>query len=244
MTPCSVVSISLLTSDTYQILLRPQQPFHFEAGQYLCVVMGESDERPFSIASSPNHPDGLLELQIAAQESNPYAHQVVELAQQALQNKDIPFVINGAYGQATFKQDSDRPIILIAGGTGFSYVQSILTFYLELNQQRKVYVYWGGQNLQRLYANEMMQDLAKKHSQLSYVPVVVDVDSSTDSDKNNQTWQGHQGNVLQAVMADFESLADYDIYIAGRFEMARAARELFCQQRDAKENHLYSDAFA
>lgn len=45
-------------------------------------------------------------------------------------------------------------------------------------------------------------------------------------------------------MQDYGSLAEQDIYIAGRFEMVKIARERFCAERGALEAHIYGDAFA
>jgi aquacobalamin reductase/NAD(P)H-flavin reductase len=50
--------------------------------------------------------------------------------------------------------------------------------------------------------------------------------------------------VLTAVLQDYSTLAEHDIYIAGRFEMAKIARDLFCNERGAREDRLFGDAFA
>ena len=49
--------------------------------------------------------------------------------------------------------------------------------------------------------------------------------------------------MLSAVLDDFGSLAGKDIYIAGRFEMAKIARERFCRERGADAGRLFGDAF-
>ncbi len=58
------------------------------------------------------------------------------------------------------------------------------------------------------------------------------------------SWQGRTGTVLTAVMQDYASLSGHDIYIAGRFEMAKIARERFCAERGALEAQMFGDAFA
>lgn len=58
------------------------------------------------------------------------------------------------------------------------------------------------------------------------------------------SWRGRTGTVLTAVMQDHGTLAEHDIYIAGRFEMAKIARDLFCNERSAREDRLFGDAFA
>ncbi len=234
--PCEVISVSPLTESAYRILLKPMQDIHFQAGQYLLAVMGEKDMRPFSIASSPLR-DGCktIELHIGGADSSPYAFEVVEKAQQALE-KGITFDIKGPEGTAWFQETSQpTPRILIAGGTGFSYVRSLLEHCLLTEVKSPIFVYWGGRNLAQLYDNNEIAAWAKKYPNVTYVPVVEQPDAN---------WQGKVGNVLEAVMEDFISLAGYDIYLAGRFEMAGAARELFCKERGADRARLFADAYS
>lgn len=233
---CEVISVSPLTENTYRILLKPMQKISFQAGQYLLAVMDEKDMRPFSIANSPLR-DGCktLELHIGGADKSPYAFEVVEKAQQALE-KGISFEIKGPEGVAWFQENSQpTPRILIAGGTGFSYVRSLLEHCLLAEIESPIFVYWGGREFAQLYDNDEMTALAQKYPNVTYVPVVEHPDAN---------WQGKVGNVLEAVMEDFISLADYDIYLAGRFEMAGAARELFCQERGAERTRLFADAYS
>ncbi|MEF1289229.1 NAD(P)H-flavin reductase [Vibrio sp. M260118] len=231
---CKVKSIQPLACNTYQILLHPESPVSFKAGQYLMVVMGEKDKRPFSIASSPCRHDGELELHIGAAEQNAYAHEVVEAMKTALeQNGEI--TIDAPHGDAWIKEESESPILLIAGGTGFSYVRSILDHCIAQSKTNPIYLYWGGRDERQLYARQELEQIAADNHNVTFVPVVED---ATDE------WQGKVGNVLQAVEQDFSSLAEYDIYIAGRFEMAGAAREQFTLNKQAQASKMYADAYA
>jgi aquacobalamin reductase/NAD(P)H-flavin reductase len=231
---CKVKSIEPLAANTYQILLHPEQPVSFKAGQYLMVVMGEADKRPFSIASSPCRHEGEIELHIGAAEHNAYALEVVESMKHALEvGGDIQ--IDAPHGEAWIREDSQRPILLIAGGTGFSYVRSILDHCISQNIAQPIYLYWGGRDEAQLYAKQELADIANAHERIHFIPVIEETLSE---------WTGKQGNVLQAVSEDFDSLADFDIYIAGRFEMAGAAREQFTQNKQAKSDHMYGDAYA
>ncbi|MFD2179768.1 NAD(P)H-flavin reductase [Veronia pacifica] len=233
---CEVMSVTALTTNTYRILLKPEQAVTYKAGQYLLAVMGEKDKRPFSIASSPCRQNGHeLELHIGAAEENPYALEVVNAAKEALEKGDASFVIEGPEGDAWLREDRQRPLLLIAGGTGFSYVRSMLDHCLSQKINVPIFLYWGGRGQEQLYANEELEALALKHSNVTYVPVVQD---------NNDSWQGRTGTVLDAVMADFVSLSTYDIYIAGRFEMAGAAREMFTSERGASRTSMFADAYA
>lgn len=230
---CKVKSIKPLACNTFQILLHPESPVAFKAGQYLTVVMGEKDKRPFSIASSPCRHEGELELHIGAAEHNAYAGEVVESMKAALENgSDIQ--IDAPHGDAWVREGNERDLLLIAGGTGFSYVRSILDHCISQNIQQPIFLYWGGRDECQLYAKDELEAIASVHDNITFVPVV----------EQAEGWLGKTGNVLQAVKEDFTSLADMDIYIAGRFEMAGAAREQFTTEKQAKVEHLFGDAFA
>ncbi|PMG95182.1 NAD(P)H-flavin reductase [Vibrio breoganii] len=230
---CKVKSIKPLASNTFRVLLHPETPVEFEAGQYLMVVMGEKDKRPFSIASSPCRHEGELELHIGAAEENAYALEVVNRMHEALSNgSDI--VIDAPHGDAALKE-SDRSMLLIAGGTGFSYVRSILDHCISQNINNPIYLYWGARSKSQLYAFDELTSIEEQYANIHFVPVVED---------DEGIWTGKTGNVLQAVMQDFSDLSEYDIYIAGRFEMAGSAREQFIFNKKAKVEQIYSDAFA
>lgn len=232
---CEVLSVSSLNNNTYRVLIKPEKSVNYKAGQYLSVMMGENDERPFSIASSPCRQNGHeLELHIGAAQENAYALDVVNLAKAALEKKDLSFIIKAPKGDAWLREKRDRPLLLIAGGTGFSYVRSMLDHCLAQGISLPIFLYWGGRDISQLYANEEMETLALKNTQLTYVPVL---------DVPCENWTGKVGNVLDAVMEDFDSLSEYDIYIAGRFEMSAAAREKFSLERGANKDNIFSDAF-
>ncbi len=231
---CKVKSIEPLACNTFQILLHPEDPVEFKAGQYLMVEMGEKDKRPFSIASSPCRHQGELELHIGAAEHNEYAIEVVEAMKAALE-KGSDISIDAPHGEAWVKEDSERPLLLIAGGTGFSYVRSILDHCISQEKNLPIYLYWGAKDARQLYAKEELVDIETKYPNIHFIPVVEDADSE---------WTGKTGNVLQAINSDFDSLEKFDIYIAGRFEMAGAAREQFTQSKGAHSERMFADAYA
>lgn len=128
---CKVKKLVQVNDHVYHIELMCEQAFTFQAGQYLQVIMGEKDKRPFSIASAPNQSH--LELHIGATKENSYAMQVVDVLKDKGQ-----FQAEIGLGQAQLRADSTRPILLIAGGTGFSYVQSIARHLAHINTDREV----------------------------------------------------------------------------------------------------------
>ncbi|WP_437615819.1 NAD(P)H-flavin reductase [Erwinia sp. V71] len=226
---CKVTSVEAITDTVYRVRLVPEAEFSFRAGQYLMVVMDDRDKRPFSLASTPMEKE-IIELHIGASELNPYAMAVMERIQQQREiTVDIP------HGDAWLREEGDRPLILIAGGTGFSYARSILLTALAQQPNRDIAIYWGGRELKHLYDLDELNALAVKHPNLKVIPVV---------EQPEQGWQGRSGTVLTAVMQDYGDLGGHDIYIAGRFEMAKIARERFCAERGAVEAQMYGDAFA
>lgn len=226
---CKVVSVEALTDTVHRVILAPETAVHFRAGQYLLVVMDENDKRPFSLASTPEQTQE-IELHIGAAEANLYTLAVLERIQQ-----QSSIMIDLPHGDAWLREDSSRPVLLIAGGTGFSYTRSILLTLLSRQSQQSITLYWGVRERQHLYALDELQQLAARYPDLQVISVV---------EHPCDQWQGREGNVITAVMQDFDSLENHDIYIAGRFDMAKLARVLLCTDYGAIAEHMYSDAFA
>ncbi|TCL05125.1 MULTISPECIES: NAD(P)H-flavin reductase [Sodalis] len=226
---CKVTSVDAITDTVYRVCLVPEAAFSFRAGQYLMVVMDERDKRPFSMASTPME-SSFIELHIGASELNLYAMAVMD---RILKNREI--IVDIPHGDAWLRDDTQRPIVLIAGGTGFSYARSILLTVLDKQPEREVAIYWGGRELQHLYDLSELEALTLQHPRLKVVPVV---------EQPDENWPGRTGTVLSAVMQDYGNLEQYDVYIAGRFEMAKIARERFCAERGATAERIFGDAFA
>ncbi|WP_226564649.1 NAD(P)H-flavin reductase [Shewanella chilikensis] len=224
---CKIEKVAPFNDAVYQVLLRPEKPLEFKAGQYLCVVMGEKDKRPFSIASAPG--SELIELHIGAAVSESYPMQVVERLRN---NSHIDIEAPG--GEAFLRHQSFRPRLLVAGGTGFSYIKSLVEQQIALGQKVETLLYWGCRNPEAMYYETIAREWHQAHPWLHFVPVVEQADAD---------WQGKQANLLSQIRSDFVSLVGYDIYIAGRFDMVGAARELF-REMGLDEAHLYGDAFA
>ena len=142
---CKVTSVEAITDTVYRVRLVPEAAFAFRAGQYLMVVMDERDKRPFSMASTPSEQE-FIELHIGASELNLYAMAVMD---RILKEREIE--VDMPHGEAWLRDDEERPLILIAGGTGFSYVRSILLTALARNPNRDIAIYWGGREAKHLY---------------------------------------------------------------------------------------------
>ena len=228
---CQIVSLTSLTAHVFKVLLKPTEKVDFIPGQYLNFVMSDEDKRPFSIASSPN--SELIELQIGAFVADSYPMQVIERIQSA-QVGDKSITIEIPSGNAQLRTESERPLLLLAGGTGFSYIKSMFEYLAETNSQRHIMVYWGLRELDAAYELEKTAAIIAKLPHANFIPVIENI---------NEEWQGKTGLVHQAVMHDIISLEAYDIYLAGRFEMVGAIRSDFVEHGALLE-HMYADAFA
>ena len=228
---CQVIAISALTPVVSKVLLQPAQPTSYTPGQYLQLCLSDSDKRPFSIASTPAQQQ--LELHIGGSVADQYASQALAHLMQQHQLQQ-PVQAEIGLGNAQFRADSERPVILLAGGTGFSYVYSIAQSIAAAKLDRPVFVYWGVREQSALYHASVMQQWAAQHSKYRFIPVVQQPDAN---------WQGRTGMVHQAVLEDFVSLEAYDIYVAGPFAMAGVVRDAFIEQ-GAHREHMFADAFA
>jgi len=228
---CQIVSLTSLTAHVFKVLLKPSEKVSFISGQYLNFVMSDEDKRPFSIASSPN--SDLIELQIGAFVADSYPMQVIErIKSSQAGNKAVTVEI--PLGNAQLRTQSERPLLLLAGGTGFSYIKSMFEYLAEQNSQRHIMVYWGLRELEAAYELEETAAIIAKLPHANFIPVI---------ENDNEAWQGKTGLVHQAVMHDIISLEPYDIYLAGRFEMVGAIRSDFVEHGAILE-HMYADAFA
>lgn len=217
-----------LADAVWEVRLQLPQPVEFKAGQYMMAVMGERDKRPFSIASCPSKESEWL-LHVGATPDNTYAMEVLDKIR-----ADGELEVDGPDGIAFYRQDSDKPAVIIAGGTGFSYAYSILQQHLRATPERPLTLYWGAKSLADLYLHDELEHLAKQYEYFDYHPVVEDAAGD---------WPYSIGLVHQAVMARQQDLQDCEVYMAGRFEMVRVIRDDFVAQGVPLEN-LYGDALS
>jgi aquacobalamin reductase/NAD(P)H-flavin reductase len=228
---CDVIAIEALTPSISKVLLSPQQPAAYHAGQYLQLLLSAEDKRPFSIASIAQN--NQLELHIGTPAGDNWSGAALAHIQQQ-QQAELPVMVEVGLGVAQLRLNSQRPIILLAGGTGFSYVYAIAQALSVAKASQPVYLYWGVRQQDALYYQPQLQHWAGQADNFHYIPVI---------QQPTAGWQGRTGLVHEAVLADVASLAAYDIYIAGPFAMAGVAREAFARQ-GAQREHMFADAFA
>lgn len=224
---CTVAQLSPLTSGVTRVVLTPESQVPYLPGQYLQIWLSDEDKRPFSIASIAAQ--GQLELHIGGAVTDQYASQALAHLQQ---HSEITAEVG--LGQAFWREDSQNPIILLAGGTGFSYVYSIAQAIAAAGVKRPVFLYWGVRDESALYHQDELAAWAATDEHYRFIPVV---------QNPTEQWQGRTGLVHEAILQDFVSLEAYDIYLAGPFAMAGVVRAAFLEQ-GGKREQMFADAFA
>jgi CDP-4-dehydro-6-deoxyglucose reductase len=229
--PARVQQLERLAHDVVRIRLRlPQnERLQYLAGQYLDIHMRDGQRRSFSMANAP-HDDTLLELHVRN-----YGGVFSRYAFEQLKERDI-IRFEGPYGTFFLREDSSKPIILLASGTGFAPIKAIAehAFYQKLG--RPIGLYWGGRIRSDLYLDELAQGWQTKQAGFRYVPVLSEA-------KTEDQWRGRSGFVHRAVMDDFPDLSGHQVYACGNPLMVDAARTEFIGSCGLPAEEFYSDAF-
>ncbi len=229
--PCRIERLDKLSHDVMgmQVKLPPIGPLPFRAGQYIDFLLANGDHRSFSMANPPHDAD-LLELHVRRVPGGSFSRQVFE----EFRAKDL-LRLMGPLGNFYVRHDSARPLLMVAGGTGFAPIQSMLLDLLHRQDRRPVSLYWGVRSRRDLYREALIQNLLRKHPSLDYVPVLSEPLPGDD-------WQGRTGVVHTAVLADIARLDQFDIYLSGPPAMIDAARDDFAGA-GLVEERLFFDAF-
>jgi CDP-4-dehydro-6-deoxyglucose reductase len=152
-----------------------------------------------------------------------------------LKEKDI-LRIEGPYGSFYLREDSDKPMVFVASGTGFAPIKALVEQLQFKNSTRKVSVYWGGRRPADLYMHEWMLAQAAHMPHLNYVPVVSDA-------LPEDAWAGRTGFVHQAVMADVPDLSGHQVYACGAPIVVDSARTDFTARCGLPADEFYADSF-
>lgn len=223
---CKIISVTEHHAHLYKVRLEADALPTYAPGQYLWLHMGDDDRRPFSIASAPH--ESSLELHIGAGAPDSYAMQVVDKLKSS-----ASITVDVAEGSAYLRQDLEQPRLIVVGGTGFSYAKSMILSMCHHQKQIPTTLYWGCSQPEHLYDLEFCQAMADQHPWLTFVPVL---------EHKAETCGARSGMLLDVVCADLQDFSPFAIYIAGRFEMARVAKEKFLE-RHANETMIFGDAF-
>lgn len=202
----------------------------FQAGQYLQVILPDGQRRPYSMANPPHENDG-LQLHVRREPGGAFSDGLLP----TLKAGDL-LAVELPHGDFFLREDSDRPLVLVAGGTGFAPIQSILGHIVRKRIARPVSLYWGGRLPSDLYAPQQVEKWKTALPGLRYEPVV-------SRPQPGDGWTGRTGRLPEAVLSDFADLSGHEVYACGAPAMVSALREACTGQRGLPDERFFSDAF-
>jgi CDP-4-dehydro-6-deoxyglucose reductase len=229
--PCRVHEKIQLSHDVVliKLLLPKTERLQFFAGQYINFLLKDGKHRSFSLANAP-HDDEFIELHIRHIPNGKFTGEVFD----EMKEKDM-MRIEGPFGNFYLREESERPIILMAGGTGFAPLKGMIEHALKIGLERPIHLYWGAGAKEDLYMDELAQSWTKQNPLIRYTPVLSDP-------KEEDNWTGRTGFVHSAIMEDYPDLSQYEIYGSGSPVMVYAGRDEFVKNNLNLE-HYFSDAF-
>jgi CDP-4-dehydro-6-deoxyglucose reductase len=229
--PCRVQKMERVAEDVMVLSLKlpANERLQFLAGQYIEFLLKDGKRRAFSIANAP-HDDGLLQLHVRLIAGGEFSAHVFG----GMKEKDI-LRFQGPYGSFFLREDSAKPMILVAGGTGFAPIKALVEHAIHHGGTRPMEIYWGARNRAGLYLSDLPAAWAGEHRHIRYIPVLSDATAP-------DAWQGRSGLVHRAVLEDHADLSAYQVYACGAPAMIDAARTEFVACGLPPEE-FFADAF-
>ena len=220
-----------LALDVMALLLKVprNQKLNYLAGQYIDILLPGGQRRSFSLSNPPRH-DGSLELQIRCVPGGKFTGHIFD----TMKEKSL-LRLQGPFGIFYLREDSTSPILLMAGGTGFSPIKAIIEHAFEIGVTRPMHLYWGVRARRDLYMHERAESWAETHSNFRYTPVLSDP-------QPEDGWQGRTGWVHEVLIQDYPDLSAYEVYASGPPPMIVAGKKAFLDHR-LNPDHLYFDSF-
>ncbi len=230
--PSRVQSITRAAPDVAIVTLQlpANEALAYRAGQYVEFLLKDGKRRAYSLACAPTL-ERPLELHIRHLAGGLFTDHVFG----AMKERDI-LRFEGPLGTFFLREESDKPIVLLASGTGFAPVKALVEHLMHLKSTRPVRLYWGGRRPQDLYMDELCQAWTTTLPDFTYVPVVSDA-------LPEDGWSGRSGFVHAAVMQDIPDLSGYQVYACGAPLMVDAARSEYVAQCGLPADEFFADAF-
>lgn len=230
--PCRVEKKVQLAHDVVALYLRlpTNERLQFMAGQYVEFLLKDGGRRAFSLANAP-YDDNLLELHARLIPGGKFTEYVFhEMPEKAILR------IEGPLGSFYLREESDKPLIFVAGGTGFAPIKGIIEHAFHQGSKREMVLYWGALSKRDLYLPKLPEQWAKEHANFKFIPVL-------SEPLAEDHWQGRTGLVHQAVLDDGLSLKDAQVYCCGAPAMVEAAHRDFVAN-GLPDEEFFSDAFS
>jgi len=225
--PCRIQKLERAADDVMVLHLKlpANEKLNFLAGQFIEFLLKDGSRRSFSLANAP-HDAELLQLHVRHVAGGTFTDHVFE----KMKERDI-LRFEGPLGTFFLREDSDKPIVFVASGTGFAPIKAVIEHMRHKGIQRPMTLYWGGRRPKDLYLNELAQSWP-----LKYVPVISEA-------RPEDNWTGRTGFVHRAVMEDFPDLSGHQVYACGVPIMVDSARRDFTALCKLPEDEFYADSF-
>lgn len=229
--PCRVQKLERLAEDVMALHLKlpANEKLVYLAGQYLEFLLKDGSRRSFSMANSP-HDAELVQLHVRHVAGGQFTDHVFG----KMKERDI-LRFEGPLGTFFLREESSKPIVFVASGTGFAPIKAIIEEAVYKGISRPMTLYWGGRRPRDLYMNALAQGWAEQ-GKLDYIPVISNA-------LPEDAWQGRTGFVHRAVMEDFPDFSGHQVYACGVPVMVDAARKDFIASCRLPEDEFYADSF-
>ena len=226
-----VTSLERLAPDVMRVRLQlPEgERLDFYAGQYINVLLTDGDKRRFSFATA-HHEQAEIELHVRLIPGGKFTTHVFT----AMREGDV-VRFEGPLGSFFLREDSAKPIVFVAGSTGFAPVKSMVEHAFHIGLKRSMILYWGVRRPEDLYLAELPRRWEREHANFRFVPVL-------SEQHPEDHWQGRSGLVHEAILADFPDLSGHQVYACGSAKMVEAAHPAFLA-RGMVQDDCFSDAF-
>ena len=233
--PVRVAALERKSDDVMQVRLQlpASEKFRYHAGQYVEFILRDGSRRAYSMATAPHMQETApgVELHIRHMPGGLFTDHGFG----GMKEKEI-LRVEGPFGSFFLREDSDKPIILLASGTGFAPIKAILEHMRQQGITRPTTLYWGGRRPGDLYLSDWLVENTAGMSHFNYVPVVSDA-------LPEDGWTGRSGFVHQAVLEDFADLSGHQVYACGAPIVVDSARASYINERGLPEEEFFADAF-
>jgi NAD(P)H-flavin reductase/ferredoxin len=225
-----VIGLDRLAPDVMRVRLDVVgEKLRFYPGQYINVLLAAGEKRAFSFATAP-HAAGPLELHIRRIPGGKFTGHVFEGMKIG---EELRF--EGPLGTFFLREDSEKPMIFVAGATGFAPVKSMLEHAFHRGLRRRIYLYWGTRHPEDMYLGSLAEQWQRAHDNFTFVPVISDP-------RPADGWTGRTGLVHEAILQDFPDLSGHQVYACGSAAMVEAATPALRAQ-GLTQDDCFSDAF-
>jgi len=233
--PVRVTSLTRLSHDVMGVRLQlpASDMMKYHAGQYVEFLLRDGDRRSYSMANAPHTQVDVpgLELHIRYMAGGKFTEHVFN----AMKEKEI-LRIEGPYGSFFLREDSDKPLVLLASGTGFAPIKALVEHMQFKGITRPAVLYWGGRRPADLYMNDWMLAKVAEMPNLRYVPVISDA-------LPEDQWTGRTGLVHKAVLQDFADLSGHQVYACGAPIVVESARDEYSALAGLPAEAFFADSF-